>query len=244
MVQVLDKGEVVLLNRMGGDDSVIAAARVSNGANYTTASKGPEADQKLINYLVKHKHGTPFEHNAFQFYVKVPLFVRSEWHRHRIGWSYNEISGRYVEYEPEFYVPKQLRTQGKTNKQGSRIPLFITDIEQNFIPKEWGQYGLDQWNKQLSAQITKAYDAAFNSYKLLLHMGVAKEMSRMILPVGLYTQFYATCNARSLMHFLNLRCAENAQYEIRMYANEMEKIFAEAMPMTYKAWIDNDRVAP
>jgi thymidylate synthase (FAD) len=232
---------------MGGDESVIAAARVSNGVEYSEASKGQEKDFKLISYLVKHKHGTPFEHTSFQFYVKVPLFVRSEWHRHRIGWSYNEISGRYVEYEPEFYIPDEIRIQGLTNKQGSTLP------DEEFVRKwqvEWFLAAEDElktipnWNSYYRNWMKHSYDGAFVNYKQMLAGGVAKEIARMVLPVGLYTQFYATCNARSLMHFLNLRCAENAQWEIRQFALAMKEMFKEAMPLTYQAWKDNEFVSP
>jgi thymidylate synthase (FAD) len=226
-VRVLDKGEVEIKTMMGGDFSVIAAARVSNGATFEEASKGPEADQKLINYLVKHRHGTPFEHAAFTFYVKTPLFVRSEWHRHRIA-SYNEISGRYVEYEPEFYIPSVFRIAAQTNKQGSVIP----------------ENKLQEWHDKNREIIEHVSEIAFYNYKRMLKENVAKEMARMILPLNLYTQFYFTVNARSLMNFLSLRCAEDAQYEIRQYALAIEKMFAQQMPMTYKAWAKNEFVAP
>lgn len=231
---------------MGGDDSVVAAARVSNGADYSTASKGPEADQKLINYLVKHRHGTPFEHNAFQFYVKVPLFVRSEWHRHRIGWSYNEISGRYVEFEYEVYIPELFRVPGTTNKQGSTVPQSGEEIKSNpaLFRAYPGQYGVNQWNNLVRRYVERSCKESYDVYKTLLAAGVAKEMARMVLPQNMYTQFYATCNARSLMHFLNLRAATDAQWEIRQYALAMKDMFKEAMPQTYQAWEDNDLIAP
>lgn len=245
MAKVLDKGEVTLLNRMGGDESVIAAARVSNGVDYSQASKGSEQDQKLINYLTKHKHGTPFEHTTFQFYVKVPLFVRSEWHRHRIGWSYNEISGRYVVYEPEFYIPEEYRIPGLTNKQGSMYPdeEQIHHVKQPIIAVKGAL--LHSWNRQVKELIEQHTKDSFKLYlELINDYSVAKEMARMVLPPNLYTQFYATCNARSLMHFLNLRCAENAQWEIRQFALAMRDMFKEAMPMTYQAWQDNNFIAP
>lgn len=234
--RVLDKGEVSLKTSMGGDFAVVAAARVSNGATYEEASKGEEADQKLINYLMKHRHGTPFEHTSFTFYVKCPLFVRSEWHRHRMA-SYNEISGRYVEYEPEFYIPKYFRIAGDTNKQGSLTPT-----------QEWK----DAWKAEhfinfdieFQAQFAQQCAIAFAEYKYLLQKGIAKEMARMILPLNLYTQFYFTVNARSLMNFISLRSAPNAQWEIQQYSKAIEGMFKQAMPLTYKAFEENDRIAP
>src|SRR3989304_590134 len=120
-MQVLDKGEILLIDSMGNDLSIIRAARVSNGATPEDASKGEEADKKLIKYLLKNDHWSPFEHVVFTFYVRLPIFVAREWMRHRD--SYNEISGRYVEFEPEFYNPTEFRVPGITNKQGSQIPL-------------------------------------------------------------------------------------------------------------------------
>jgi thymidylate synthase (FAD) len=249
-MKVLDKGEVSLLNFMGGDLAVVAAARVSNGVDYTEASKGPEADEKLIRYLVKHRHGTPFEHSTFQFYVKTPLFVRSEWHRHRIA-SYNEISGRYVVYEPEFYIPDLFRVPAQTNKQGSVYPddkflegwkaehPFLLDTDDKGIVTGTGTFH-GYMRRQLRTWTRRAYDL----YEWYIAQGVAKEMARMVLPPNLYTQFYFTVNARSLMNFLSLRCAEDAQWEIRQYALAIRDMFAEKMPLTYAAWVDNNYVVP
>jgi thymidylate synthase (FAD) len=226
-VQVLDKGEVSLLQQMGNDLTVVAAARVSNGVGPDDASKGNEADQKLITFLLKHRHGTPFEHVTFQFYVKCPLFVRSEWHRHRIA-SYNEISGRYVQYEPEFYLPEQFRVQAVNNKQGS----FIDETKDQI------------WQDEAYNSVYDSVNESYERYMFLIEHGVAKEMARMILPLNLYTQFYFTVNARSLMNFLSLRCATDAQWEIRQYALGIRDMFKEALPMTFQAWESNDFVAP
>lgn len=214
---------------MGNDFAVVAAARVSNGVSYEEASKGPEADQKLINYLMKHRHGSPFEHVVYTFYVKAPIFVVREWMRHRIG-SYNEISGRYVEFKPEFYIPEQFRRPGLTNKQGSSFPTPTPEA------RDW-----DNYNKRI---IEDAVRESFNYYKWLLANNVAKEMARIILPLNLYTEFYWTVNARSLMNFLSLRTGEDAQYEIRMYAEEIKKIFEEKCPMVFKSWEANGFLAP
>ena len=234
-MKVLDKGFVTLINSMGGDESVVAAARVSNDVDYTEASKGEEADQKLINYLIKHRHGSPFEHATFQFCVQAPLFVRSEWHRHRMA-SYNEVSGRYVKYEPEFYIPDQFRVQAESNKQGSIIPT------EDDIDPTWSD--LVAWQDEAQSLVEDAVEYAYDQYEQLLDMNVAKEMARMVLPANLFTKFYVTVNARSLMNFLSLRSAEDAQWEIRQYANAMVDIFEEKMPMTAKAWRLNNFIAP
>lgn len=224
-MNVLDKGEVSLIEFSGGDESVVRAARVSNGI--IDEEYPPERNVKLIQYLMNHRHGTPFEHNMFTFYIKCPIFIAREWQRHRIG-SYNEISGRYVEFKPEFYLPKEWRVPATSNKQGSKIP------EDKSI----------DWHTMRTFDAAIAYEKAYTAYDGMLKMGVAKEMARMVLPVSLYTQFYWTVNARSLMNFLNLRTAQDAQYEIRQYAMIIETIFKEEMPVTWEAWNKNNRQAP
>ena len=219
-MQVLDKGEINLINFVGGDEAVVASARVSNGILYQDASKGEEKDAKLIKYLLLHQHMTPFEHSLFTFYVKCPIFVAREWMRHRSG-SFNEISGRYVEFEPEFYIPKIYRTSAPTNKQGSVTP---TEPVNGLDLEDWHDY-----NRRVIHEVV-TYN--FSHYKWLLSQGVAKEMARMILPLSLYTQFYWTVNARNLMHFIELRQAEDAQFEIREYAKAALSIFSEKMPVT------------
>lgn len=224
-MQILDKGEIKLLDFMGGDLSVVRSARVSNGI--ITETEDPERDQKLINYLMKHRHGSPFEHNVFTLYVKCPIFVAREWMRHRIG-SYNEISGRYVEFDYEFYIPSEFRVSAKDNKQGS---VFTDDKSL-------------EWHELNKGLVGEAVHNSYDVYQTLLMRGVAREMARMVLPLNLYTQFYWTVNARSLMNFLSLRAAEDAQWEIRQYAFCLADFFEEKMPMTYQAWVANGKVAP
>jgi thymidylate synthase (FAD) len=251
--KVLDHGQVALVNHMGGDASVIAAARVSNGAlgdgAYAAASKGPVADQKLINFLMKQRHGTPFEHAVFQFYVKAPLFVIREWHRHRMA-SYNEISGRYVEFDhADFYIPSEFRIPAASNKQGSVLPTEeqYLEIRTNFpdyVYDDLTPATVEDWDEQLGAWFSQATSQAYAMYKNVLNWGVAKELARIIMPLNMYSEFYMTVNARSLMNFLSLRSAPDAQYEIRQYAHEMIEIFRGIMPMTHSAWMDNEWVAP
>jgi thymidylate synthase (FAD) len=222
---VLDKGFVRVVNSMGSDLAVIASARVSNGVTWEEASKGEEADQKLINYLMRNRHGSPFEHAVFTFHVKCPIFVAREWQRHRIG-SYNEVSGRYTEFKPEFYIPAAFRQPSASNKQGSE---FLEDPN------------ADAW---LERNMEKISLTSYDNYKFLLNQGLAKEMARMVLPLNSYTEFYWTVNARSLMNFLSLRQNEDAQWEIRQYALAIKEMFKEAMPQTYGAWERSGYLAP
>ncbi|MDE2490838.1 MAG: FAD-dependent thymidylate synthase [Elusimicrobia bacterium] len=212
-VEVLDKGFVRLVEFMGGDQGVVDAARVSYGGT----SKGAEADRKLIAYLMKHKHESPFEHSVFKFHVKTPLFVMRQWIRHRIA-SYNEISARYTEVKDEFYVPTRWRAQDVKNKQGSVAAPALD-------------------HAALTERFSTQVDAALACYKDLLAAGVAREMARMVLPVNMYTEFYWTINARSLMNFVSLRADAHAQWEIQQYGEALARFFREAMPWTYEAFL-------
>jgi thymidylate synthase (FAD) len=234
MVQVLDQGFVELEDFMGGDLRVINSAKVSNKKRSEEMGK---EEARLLNYLMKHRHGSPFEHTYLTFYVKAPIFVVREWMRHRIG-SFNEMSGRYVEFEPDFYTPAILRIPGDTNKQGSKEPdegFLTTWRDEN--------YGYD-WHNEMSIELLTSYQASYEHYEELLESGVAKEMARMVLPLSLYTEFFWTVNARSLMNFLNLRTGEDAQWEIRKYAEAIEIMFSEKMPHTWNAWRANGKLAP
>lgn len=213
-IPVLDEGFVRLVDFMGGDLAVVQGARVSFGQE----AKGDERDRKLLNYLMKHEHGTPFEMAVFKFHVKAPIFVARQWFRHRIG-SYNEISYRYVEVKDEFYIPKELRAQDTKNKQASFLGSFT--LEQN------------EHGRRL---IQAAHNSAYEKYQELLNLGVAREVARIVLPVSMYTQFYVAYNARSLMNFVRLRTGSGAQYEIREYADALNQIFKRTMPWTHQAF--------
>lgn len=212
---------VELLDFMGGDAEVVRAAKVSTqGAE--SLSSGDNAG--LINYLMRESHASPFEHNVFKFFVKAPIFVAREFMRHRIA-SYNEESGRYKVLECEFYYPddpsRPLKQVGKTGD-------YIFEMGESL-------------REETLELMDVAYGTAEESYLKMLEAGVAKEVARMVLPVGIYTSFYVTMNARSLMNFLSLRTASNAQWEIQQVANEMELAFAEHMPQTYGAWVNFGR---
>ncbi|WGS65251.1 FAD-dependent thymidylate synthase [Marinitoga aeolica] len=213
--KVLDKGFIKLVDMLGNDRTAVKAARVSYGKETST----DERDKKLIHYLMEHKHHSPFEHQVFTFHVKTPMFIARQWMRHRIG-SYNEISRRYTtKYAEEFYIPDHIRIQDTVNKQGS----IRTNDEH-------------MQNKAINI-INYTYDYLFETYNKLLEMGVAREMARMVLPMGQYTQFYWTVNTRSLMNFLNLRADSHAQWEIQQYAISLAEIFKEKLPWTYEAFI-------
>lgn len=222
-IKVLDKGFVRLDSSMADDLSVVRAARVSL-ANQD-AEPDEERDRGLINFLMANKHGTPFEHNALRFHVKCPIFVMREWIRHRIG-SFNEWSGRYSVLEPDFYIPDYVRTQ--VGKPGAySFEQMADDVAQ-----------------ETRDEIEESCKYAYRAYSAMLEWGVAKETARVVLPVNIYTQFYWTINARSLMNFLSLRTSEHAMFEIREYALRIEDLWAGVMPLTHAAFISNGKVAP
>lgn len=220
--KVLDHGFVRLDAAEATDLSVVNSARVSLGKRHEEMEQG---DDKLIAFLMKNRHGTPFEHNFFRFHVKCPIFVAREWQRHRIS-SYNEWSARYAKLEPEFYIPDYVRSQ--VGKPGAytfeEVPIESKVFAQSLI-----------YSNGMSA---------FMRYEAMLDEGIAKEVARMVLPMNIYTQYYWSVNARSLMNFLSLRNDEHALYEIRQFAHAVEDLFAQEMPVTYEAFISNERVAP
>lgn len=203
------------------DLTVVNGARVSLDVQHSEMEEG---DDKLIAFLMREKHGSPFEHGYFRFRVHAPIFVAREHMRHRAGHSYNEVSGRYSELKPEFYVPEQWRTQ--VGKPGAYT------FEQH--PRGW----------DLSLSLQYAYEQSWKMYQHLLEQGVAREQARMVLPVGLFTTYIWSCNPRSLMHFLSLRNAPPAMAEIRTVAEQAERVLADRMPVTYAAYVASGRVAP
>lgn len=219
-IDVLDKGFIRLVDFMGGDNRVVSSARVSFGA----VSKGEEQDKRLIKYLLEHAHHTPFEHCYFQFHICCPIFVARQWMRHRWG-SYNEVSARYTQVKDEFYIPSQFRGQDTKNKQGS-VPT--SSLDQQALIKLYED----------------SVEASYAAYNKLIEAGVAREMARGVLPVCQYTQFYWSVNARSLLNFLSLRTDKHAQWEIRVYADAIAKIFQEKMPWSWAAFEDLSRKLP
>jgi thymidylate synthase (FAD) len=225
--------QVDLIQSMGSDEMVARSAWVSTqGADART--KNADKIQGLINYLMRERHGTPFESNAFTFFIRAPLFVVREFQRHRIA-SYNEESGRYTQLKPEFYVPHATRKLVQKGKPGA----YTFD------------FGSSDQHDTVAASTRLVSQYAYDAYETMLDAGVAKEVARMILPLNIYSSFYCTMNARALMNFLSLRIEdENSSYvshpqiEIQQVAEQMEEIFKKFMPITWNAWNNNGRVAP
>lgn len=219
MKNVLDHGFVDLMEHMADDLSVVNAARVSFGVRKQVMNL---SDEKVLEFLMRERHTSPFEHAVFRFHVQAPIFVVREWQRHRMA-AYNERSGRYTEFEELFYVPDYVRSQ--VGKPGSysfqRLdPDTTSDVQQ---------------------VITIHNHMSFNMYQDLMKAGVAKEQARLVLPNTLYTEFWFTVNAHSLMNFLKLRNDEHAMYEIRQFAIALEEYFAETMPVTHRNFLKHWR---
>ena len=222
-VAVLDRGFLALDAALASDLAVVNGARVS----FNQASEEmDERDAGLIRFLMRERHGSPFEHGYFRFIVKAPIFVVREHHRHRSGHSYNEWSGRYSRMEAEFYVPDFVRTQ--VGKPGAY----------RFEPVD------DETRELARREVEGNATRAFQTYERLLEQGVAKEMARAVLPLSTYTKYLWSCNPRSLMHFCSLRNHEAAQFEIRQYAAAAESFLERLMPVTHAAFVANGRVAP
>lgn len=223
---------VSLRGVMGDDAGICQAARVSTLAD---ASLNTEESDGLINFLMRNRHGTPFEQTSLKFYIEAPIFVFREFHRHRVGWSYNEVSGRYRTLDPKFYIPSSDRPLIQEGKPGAYS--FVPGTEVQFESALQG--------------IQVACEDSYSAYEELLELGVAKEVARTVLPVGIYSAMYATCNTRSLMHFLSLRTRSEdskfpsfPQHEIEMVAKVMERFFQGDFPLTHAAFVRHGRVAP
>lgn len=224
MTDVLDKGFVRLVDSMGDDLAVVNGARISFARH---AESFGEAERGLIRYLMLNKHGSPFEHPTLSFHVKAPIFVAREWFRHRIG-SFNEVSMRYKTVDPEFYIPTPSDVRVRVGKPGhytyERADAPLADSFCATLIGNCTLAGLD--------------------YQEAVEDGVAPELARLLLPVNVYTEFLWTVNARSCLNFLELRTANEAQYEIREYANIVEEYFREQLPAVWEAFNDGGRVAP
>ncbi|GAA4508103.1 MULTISPECIES: FAD-dependent thymidylate synthase [Nonomuraea] len=228
--------DVELVKSAASDADVLWAARVSTKGESSLAEleADPERSKGLINFLMRDRHGTPFEHSSMTFYVSAPIFVFREFMRHRT-FSYNEESGRYRQLVPVFYVPgpdRKLVQEGKPGK---------------YVFRE----GTPEQHKVVTEATTESYRQAYRAYLEMLEAGVAREVARTVLPVGLYSSMYATCNARALMNFLSLRVRRDdsafpsfPQREIEMVAEKMESLWAGLMPLTHAAFEANGRVCP
>ena len=206
---------------MGGDDRVCLSAWVSFGSDDAERLTNRVAVERLIHFLYRNKHMTPFESTQFTFRIKTPIFVARELFRHRSA-SYNEWSGRYSQMLPEFYLPNEERPLVQEGKPGDYY--FVAGTPEQY--------------RQVVESQQEVFQKAWDTYTELLAAGVAKEVARNVLPLATYTYFYVTMNARNLMHFLTLRNDSHALYEIREMAKAMEAILAEKMPLTYAAYCD------
>lgn len=217
---VLDEGFVRMVDTMGNDAAIVQAARVS----YGEGTKTPSDDETLIRYLMRHWHTSPFEMCEAKFHVKCPISVARQWVRHRTG-SFNEVSSRYSVVTGDFYLPEMtnIRHQSKTNKQG-----------------RGGQHELAYAMQEVMIIVA---DDAHGKYKTLLDADVARETARDILPLCTYTEFYWKVDLHNLFHFLRLRTDLHAQWEIRQYAQAIERMVAGWVPVAYQAWVDYQRDA-
>jgi len=221
-------GCVEYVQHMGTDLTVVNSARVSFGKQKDELD---EKDSKLIKYLMEHRHTSTLEHNVITFRFKVPLFVRSQHHRHRT-WSYNEISRRYTDENLEFYEPKKFRTQHKSNRQASNVEDLIDPLidTSNSLAGTWDP---------CSAAMSRHHDMTLKLYNQMLEAGVCREQARGILPMNLYTEYYGTCNLNNLLKFVDLRTHEGAQWEIQKVAEACRDIAAQFWPVSIKSYSES-----
>jgi thymidylate synthase (FAD) len=219
-IECLDHGFVRLVDSMGGDLSVSRAARVSYDAAWR-AGEDEGSDKRLINYLWKNAHTSPFEAVTLTFEVKAPIFVFRQWHRHRT-WSYNELSARYRELPEEFYVPDPTKI-GKQSESHKQM-------------REFGAEADPATQQTAVSAIRASSERSFATYKELLGYGVPRELARSVLPVNTYSQMFATVDLLNLFRFLTLRDHDHAQYEIRVYAQAMRCLARSVAPACVEAW--------
>lgn len=228
---------VELVKSSAQDSDVVWAARVSTVGEKSISARDEDAERSagLIRYLMRERHGTPFEHNSMTFLISAPIFVFREFHRHRVGWSYNEASGRYSELDAVFYVPGPERRLVQEGKPGHYV--FVE--------------GSAEQHETVVTETKRACLESYAAYQRMLDAGLAREVARGVLPVATYSSMYATCNARSLMAFLSLRTKREdstfpsyPQREIEMVAEQMEAHWAQLMPITYDAFNRAGRVSP
>lgn len=227
-INPLDDGysSVTLEESAGSDLSVVNAARVSFAKQSLEYGKN---EKGILRFLMRERHGSPFEHNYFQFKVRAPVVVLWEWVRHRVGVSYNVESGRYTELREAFYIPWAAAVRGQSGKPGNYSFSTVENPEVAF---------------RFQQSLSKHSEKGFKEYCYWVEQGVAKEVARLFLGFNIYTEFYFSCNARSLMNFLALRNSDQAMLEIRKYAEALETLWYTKMPDTAEAFITNKRIAP
>lgn len=218
--RVLDKGFVSLVDYLGGDARIVEAARVSVGSK----SKGPERDKRLIRYLLRHGHTSPFEQVILTFHARMPIFVARQWVRHRTA-RLNEISGRYTKLKDDFYVPdvNNVRYQSEMDQQGSSDGTPLLE-DSKFVVSEF----------------TQLQSEMYRSYEKVLGRGIARELARVILPLSTYTEWFWQIDLHNLFNFLRLRSSEHAQLEIRAYAEKMGSLAKLVAPIAFEAFEEFD----
>lgn len=214
--------KATLIDQMGNDDSIVHAARVSIVGARAETEGGEKTG--LLNFLMKNRHASPFEHVTATFMIECPIFVTREVHRHRT-FSYNEVSGRYSVLEPKFYIPRSDRPLTQVGKPGAY--RFEEGTDEQFM--------------LVLAENRFCYQTCWNSYEHMLENGIAKEVARDILPVGVFTAFYMTGSLRNWFNFLSLRTAPDALFEIRDLAGQIEEALIEVAPISMELWAKNDR---
>ena len=214
-----DIGRVDYVQHMGDDLTVVNSARVSFGSEKQALDN---KDKRLIRYLIKHRHTSTLEHNSVTLRFVVPLFIRSQHHRHRT-WSYNEISRRYTDFDIQFYEPEAFRTQHKSNRQASNADDLIDPV-------------IESWQYEASDCIRMHHEASLKFFNELIEAGVCREQARGVLPQNMYTEYYASCNLNNLLKFIDLRTHEGAQKEIQDMALGMLEIATKLYPETVGAY--------
>ena len=224
-------GRVDYVNHMGDDLTVVNSARVSFGVEKENLDG---RDKKLINYLIKHKHTSTLEHNLITFRFSVPMFVRSQHHRHRT-WSYNEISRRYTDVNIKFYEPQSFRTQHKSNRQASNAEELINPA---MNPEDESHPKFGEWiHSTTASELVAAHNAdSLVLFNQLIEAGVCREQARGVLPQNLYTEYYGTVNLSNLLKFIDLRTHEGAQWEIQKVAEACLEIATDLFPVTVGAY--------
>jgi thymidylate synthase (FAD) len=218
-------GKVDYVSHMNSDVTVVNSARVSFGKEVEEVS---DKDKKLINYLIKHRHTSTLEHCTVTFRVKVPLYIRSQHHRHRT-WSYNEISRRYTDFNLEFYEPKAFRTQHKSNRQASNPEGLINPVL--------------SCGSDCDEMMRLHHQMSFDLFNRMIEAGVCREQARGVLPQNLYTEYYATASLLNILKFISLRIHEGAQWEIQQLAKGMLDIVSDLYPITVEAFKNHNNWA-
>ena len=219
-----DIGSVEYITHMGNDLTIVNAARVSFGAEKEELD---EKDIKLINYLMQHNHTSPFEHCSITMRFVVPLFIRSQHHRHRT-WAYNEISRRYTSVDMKFYSPEKFRTQHKSNRQASNNEMIDPVLDSSYP-----QIGYETASNAVSMHNNRS----INLYNAMIDAGVCREQARGVLPQNLYTEYYGTVNLHNLLKFVSLRLHEGAQWEIQKVASTCLTIAMKHFPHAVESYM-------